>query len=203
MLSNNYNIEFYKIDIDECEEVTQQFDIISVPTFIFMKKQKEIFSKCEGSKVDILKSRVESLSKLYLEEENKNQNTVDENSVDENSVDENRVDENRVDENSGEQNIDNIIENKINDNTVMYNDINSLENYGTLDDNYFNYALHDTINNSPNIIEAKNLEVIENNLNIEKENDLNNFFNKPLDGDEINNLEDFYKLNVNDIGDLI
>ena len=59
MLSNNYNIEFYKIDIDECEEVTQQFDIISVPTFIFMKKQKEIFSKCEGSKVDILKSRVD------------------------------------------------------------------------------------------------------------------------------------------------
>ena len=51
-------------------------------------------------------------------------------------------------------------------------------------------------------LEAKNLETICTDINIEKEDDLNNFFNTPMNYNEINNIEEFYKLNLSDIGDL-
>lgn len=32
------NVVFLKIDVDECEDLAQQFNITNMPTFVFLKK---------------------------------------------------------------------------------------------------------------------------------------------------------------------
>ena len=41
-LSNKYNYNFFKIDVDEAEELCDLFKISSMPTFIFIKNDKVI-----------------------------------------------------------------------------------------------------------------------------------------------------------------
>ena len=145
-LSNTNNIEFLKIDIDECEEITQSFNIRSVPTFLFFKKNKEFYSKCEGASVKKLTENVEKLSEIH--------NTSGD--ISNNSI-ENPKDNEKI------------IEDSIENNTVFYNNINNLENYDSLED-FFNTKV---LTDSDQTIEAKNLENVNDKLNIQEENDLN------------------------------
>ena len=54
-LSENvkYNIEFYKVDIDNNEEFSEKCDIRSVPTFYIMNG-KNILSQCSGANIEII-----------------------------------------------------------------------------------------------------------------------------------------------------
>jgi len=54
-LSENvkYNIEFYKVDIDNNEEFSEKCDIRSVPTFYIMNGKK-ILSQCSGANIEII-----------------------------------------------------------------------------------------------------------------------------------------------------
>jgi|TARA_B110000914_G_C15493650_1_gene462034 thioredoxin 1 len=62
-LSKRYsNIAFYKIDIDECEEFVSKFNIESVPTFYFYKKNNEYFNICKGADTVLLSNRIYSLN---------------------------------------------------------------------------------------------------------------------------------------------
>jgi thiol-disulfide isomerase/thioredoxin len=62
-LSKRYsNIAFYKIDIDECEEFVSKFNIESVPTFYFYKKNNEYFNICKGADTILLSNRIYSLN---------------------------------------------------------------------------------------------------------------------------------------------
>ena len=41
--SNEYkDINFYKVDIDECDDLLNKFNITSVPTFIFLKNGEKV-----------------------------------------------------------------------------------------------------------------------------------------------------------------
>ena len=48
--SEKYNIEFFKIDIDENEEFSEKCDIRSVPTFYIMNG-KNLLSQCSGADI--------------------------------------------------------------------------------------------------------------------------------------------------------
>ena len=62
-LSKRYsNIAFYKIDIYECEEFVSKFNIESVPTFYFYKKNNEYFNICKGADTVLLSNRIYSLN---------------------------------------------------------------------------------------------------------------------------------------------
>ena len=54
-LSENekYNIEFFKIDIDENEEFCEKCNIRSVPTFYIMNG-KNLLSQCSGADIQII-----------------------------------------------------------------------------------------------------------------------------------------------------
>ena len=54
-LSENekYNIEFYKVDIDNNEEFSEKCDIRSVPTFYIMNG-KNLLSQCSGANIEII-----------------------------------------------------------------------------------------------------------------------------------------------------
>lgn len=51
--NSNYNIEFYKIDIDKNEEFCEKCDIRSVPTF-FVMNGKNLLSQCTGADIQII-----------------------------------------------------------------------------------------------------------------------------------------------------
>lgn len=51
--NSNYNIEFYKIDIDKNEEFCEKCDIRSVPTF-FVMNGKKILSQCTGADIQTI-----------------------------------------------------------------------------------------------------------------------------------------------------
>lgn len=51
--NNNYNIEFYKIDIDKNEEFCEKCDIRSVPTF-FVMNGKNLLSQCTGADIQTI-----------------------------------------------------------------------------------------------------------------------------------------------------
>lgn len=101
-----------------------------------------------------------------------------------------------VDEIKTEDVSENAIEDTIENKNIYYNNIDNLENYGKLD-SIFNEGHIDN-----NLISANSLEPIDTDIDIKKEDDLNKFFNTPLNSNEIDNLEDFYKLNVCDIGEI-
>ena len=183
-LSNTKNIEFLKIDIDECEEITQLYNIRSVPTFLFFKQNKELVSKCEGANIKKLTENVNTLSEL--------QNISN---INVNNTMETKIDTLTNIEGNIEGNIEDIIQN----NTVLYNNINNLENYDSLE-KYFKTQIV-TENELP--IEAKKIETINKELNIQAESDLNTFFDLNKNNIENTNyLEDCYKLKISDINDL-
>ena len=51
--NSNYNIEFYKIDIDKNEEFCEKCDIRSVPTF-FVMNGKKLLSQCTGADIQTI-----------------------------------------------------------------------------------------------------------------------------------------------------
>ena len=78
-LKQNYpDIGFYKIDIDECEELASMFSIRSVPTFYIYKKKREYYDKCEGANTMRLSELLFSLQKLYSDKEEKITETLTE-----------------------------------------------------------------------------------------------------------------------------
>ena len=123
MLSSKYpHIDFLKLDIDVCEEISSEFNINSVPCFYVYKKKKEILDKCIGANIDKLESFIH---KLDTTQEEKTETITKED----------------------EEQIEQIIENE---NNVLYNSIGDLLNYNTFlpfdstDDN-----IKDLIEDSP------------------------------------------------------
>ena len=51
--NEKYNIEFYKIDIDENEEFCEKCNIRSVPTF-FVMNGKNLLSQCSGADIQTI-----------------------------------------------------------------------------------------------------------------------------------------------------
>jgi len=51
--SEKYNIDFFKIDIDENEEFCEKCDIRSVPTFYIMNG-KNLLSQCSGADIQTI-----------------------------------------------------------------------------------------------------------------------------------------------------
>lgn len=40
------DIVFLKVDVDECEDIAVEYDISSMPTFVFIKEGKVVRIKC-------------------------------------------------------------------------------------------------------------------------------------------------------------
>lgn len=36
------NVVFLKVDVDECEEIAAQYEITSMPTFVFLKNKNKV-----------------------------------------------------------------------------------------------------------------------------------------------------------------
>ena len=47
-----------KVDVDELREASSQFDVKSLPTFVFLKGGKEV-SRFEGASMQLLKQNVQ------------------------------------------------------------------------------------------------------------------------------------------------
>ncbi|XP_058479500.1 thioredoxin-like [Solea solea] len=56
------NMVFLKVDMDEAEDVGEEYNVTSMPTFIFIKNTKELERFC-GANGDKLKAKVEEFSK--------------------------------------------------------------------------------------------------------------------------------------------
>ncbi|XP_065220192.1 thioredoxin-2 [Planococcus citri] len=54
------DVVFLKIDVDECEDLAEAYEISSMPTFIFIKNKKKVDS-FSGANADKLKEIVEKL----------------------------------------------------------------------------------------------------------------------------------------------
>lgn len=54
------DVVFLKIDVDECEDLAEVYEISSMPTFIFIKNKKKVDS-FSGANADKLKEIVEKL----------------------------------------------------------------------------------------------------------------------------------------------
>lgn len=52
------NVVFLKVDVDECEDIAAEYDIASMPTFVFIK-QNEVLEKFSGANFEKLKSTVQ------------------------------------------------------------------------------------------------------------------------------------------------
>ncbi|KAH6770691.1 hypothetical protein C2S52_015494 [Perilla frutescens var. hirtella] len=52
------DVDFIKIDVDELDDVAQEFGVQAMPTFILMKKGKEV-DKIVGAKKDDLQKKIE------------------------------------------------------------------------------------------------------------------------------------------------
>ena len=57
-LNKNYeHIKFYKVDVDECEELCDEYDIKCMPSFIFLKGKKSVYTHT-GNNVNLLESKI-------------------------------------------------------------------------------------------------------------------------------------------------
>ncbi|XP_028806432.1 thioredoxin H2 isoform X2 [Neltuma alba] len=54
------DVEFVKIDVDELSDVTREFQVQAMPTFVLWKKGKEM-DRVVGAKKDELEKKVEKL----------------------------------------------------------------------------------------------------------------------------------------------
>ncbi|KAK1119844.1 Cytoplasmic thioredoxin isoenzyme 2 [Melipona bicolor] len=52
------NVVFLKVDVDECEDITSEYEITSMPTFVFIKNNK-VLETFSGANYDKLKSTIE------------------------------------------------------------------------------------------------------------------------------------------------
>lgn len=52
------DVDFIKIDVDELDDVAQEFGVQAMPTFILMKKGKQV-DKVVGAKKDDLQKKIE------------------------------------------------------------------------------------------------------------------------------------------------
>ena len=64
--SGKYNIEFFKIDIDENEEFCEKCDIRSVPTFYIMNG-KNLLSQCSGADIQTIGEMIISTFNTFNE----------------------------------------------------------------------------------------------------------------------------------------
>jgi thioredoxin 1 len=68
-LSEKYsNIEFCKCDVDESSDLSEQFEVNALPTFIFLVNGK-VVNKLEGADIEGLKGLIEELNKIPCDEE--------------------------------------------------------------------------------------------------------------------------------------
>ncbi|XP_018565411.1 thioredoxin-2 [Anoplophora glabripennis] len=59
-LSKEYtNILILKVDVDECEDIAMEYNISSMPTFVFIKN-KAVVTTFSGANYDKLKQTIES-----------------------------------------------------------------------------------------------------------------------------------------------
>jgi thioredoxin 1 len=56
------NVVFFKVDVDQAEAVSQEYNVEAMPTFVFFKDEKEVH-RMVGANVDQLKSDIEKYSK--------------------------------------------------------------------------------------------------------------------------------------------
>lgn len=113
-LKQNYpNIDFYKIDIDECEEISSLFNIRSVPTFYLYKKKREYYNKCEGADQRHLSELLLSLNSLYPKTVDKTPEPIE------------------IKNEPIEENIESMVDNieSMVDNSIYYNNMDSMSNY--------------------------------------------------------------------------
>lgn len=52
------------VDVDELEEVTQDFEISMMPTFVFLNKDKKTLDQVVGSKVELIEKYLEKHCKV-------------------------------------------------------------------------------------------------------------------------------------------
>ena len=113
-LKQNYpDIGFYKIDIDECEEISSLFNIQSVPTFYLYKKKREYYNKCEGADIRHLSELLLSLNSLYPKIVENTPEPIEEN-----------IEPIEIKNEPIEENIESMI-----DNIIYYNKMDSMSNY--------------------------------------------------------------------------
>jgi len=175
-LKINYpNIEFYKIDIDECEEISSMFNIRSVPTFYLYKTKREYYDKCEGADTQRLSSLLLALNELYSNLE-----------IKEDKHDFNEKQEKQEDIKEEE------IEPLMNNNIVYYNDMYTMGNYEIIEDNITNSNSELNLN-----LELKDTE---QEVTAQTESDLDKFF-ETINIDTINNTET-YDVNPSDLSDI-
>lgn len=65
-LENDYKskeIEFLKVDIDECPDISNQYGIMSVPTFMLFKDGKDVDSISGAVPKEMLVEKIDSLLK--------------------------------------------------------------------------------------------------------------------------------------------
>jgi thioredoxin 1 len=55
-------VAFFKVDVDQAEAVSQEYNVEAMPTFIFFKDGKEVH-RVVGANVNQLKADIESKSK--------------------------------------------------------------------------------------------------------------------------------------------
>ncbi|XP_065173155.1 thioredoxin-2 isoform X2 [Atheta coriaria] len=60
MATTNPNIIVLKVDVDECEDLAQDYNIASMPTFLFIKA-KEVVDQFSGANVDKLTAAIQKL----------------------------------------------------------------------------------------------------------------------------------------------
>lgn len=60
MASEFPNVVFLKVDVDECDEIASEYGILSMPTFVFIKKKEKVQS-FSGANAEKLKETVMAL----------------------------------------------------------------------------------------------------------------------------------------------
>jgi|TARA_Y100000991_G_scaffold187690_1_gene152791 thioredoxin len=53
------HVKFYKVDVDDNEELCEAYDINCMPTFIFLKNKKQV-DLLSGASVQVLREKIES-----------------------------------------------------------------------------------------------------------------------------------------------
>ena len=105
----DYNIDFYKIDIDKNEEFCDKCEIRSVPTF-FIMNGKDLLSSCNGANIETIGNMIiKTFNKFNLKNQLKNKIDNEVNNEIDNEVD-NEVNDEVNDEINNEINSNNIKE---------------------------------------------------------------------------------------------
>ena len=60
------NILFLKVDVDEADELCEQFNIESMPTFIFLDKEFQICDSMIGANKELLSEKIKNLFTIQI-----------------------------------------------------------------------------------------------------------------------------------------